>query len=76
MRSLTSLKQLLVTLQREEGLLTELFQKRNSLDYWDDYALELVDNDADKIDTLLEYGVLRQHGSYLKIEAPNILIHF
>ncbi len=70
MKPLSSLKQLLSLLQREEKLLTELFQKRNSLDYRYEYALELADNDAGKIATLLEYGVLRQHGPYLEIEAP------
>lgn len=68
MQSFSSLKDLLLLLSQEQKLLTELFGKRNALDYRYDYALELADNNADKITRLIDYGIVRENGPYLEIE--------
>lgn len=55
-------------LSREQKLLTEIFEKRKMLSYKYDYALEVVDYNADKIQALLEYSVLRANGPYLELD--------
>jgi hypothetical protein len=55
-------------LSREQKLLTEIFEKRKMLSYKYDYALEVVDYNADKIQALLEYAVLRENGPFLELD--------
>ncbi len=74
MKTFSSIQQLLATLSREQKLLSELFEKRKVLSFSYDYALELVDFDADKINALLEYSVLRQNGSNLELD--DMYLHF
>jgi hypothetical protein len=68
MNHFLSIRELLYTLSRENKLLSELFEKRKSLSYKYDYALELVDNDNDRIQRLIEKSVIRQNGNYLEID--------
>jgi hypothetical protein len=68
MNHFLSIRELLNTLSRENKLLSELFEKRKSLSYKYDYALELVDNDNDRILRLIEKSVIRQNGNYLEID--------
>jgi len=68
MKTFSSIQQLLTTLTREQKLLSELFEKRKILSFNYDYALELVDYDADKITALIDYSVIRQNGSNLELD--------
>ena len=68
MKTFSSIQQLLATLSREQKLLSELFEKRKILSFNYDYALELVDFDADKITALVDYAVVRQNGSNLELD--------
>lgn len=68
MRTFSSIKELLAILSREQKLLSEIFEKRKTLSYTHDHALEVVDFDADKILRLLEYSVLRSNGPYLELD--------
>lgn len=68
MKTFSSIQQLLATLSREQKLLSELFEKRKILSFNYDYALELVDFDADKITALIDYGVVRQNGNNLELD--------
>ncbi len=68
MKTFSSIQQLLATLSREQKLLSELFEKRKILSFNYDYALELVDFDADKISSLIEYSVVRQNGNNLELD--------
>ena len=68
MKSFSSIHQLLVTLSREQKLLSELFEKRKILAFNYDYALELVDFDADKIASLIEYSVITQNGNNVALD--------
>ncbi|RIJ37548.1 hypothetical protein [Pontibacter oryzae] len=68
MRTFSSIKELLAILSREQRLLSEIFEKRKTLSYTYDHALEVVDFDTDKIQRLLEYSVLRANGSYLELD--------
>lgn len=49
-------------------MLSEMFEKRKTLSYKYDYALEIVGYDEDKIHYLIERSVLRQNGNFLEID--------
>ncbi|MBC7555298.1 MAG: hypothetical protein H7257_15110 [Taibaiella sp.] len=68
MKSFSSIQQLLATLSREQKLLSEMFEKRKVLSFNYDYALEVVEFDADKIAALVDYSVIRQNGNNLELD--------
>lgn len=68
MNTFTSIKELFNTLGREQKLLTEMFEKRKTLSYKYDYALELVDGIDDRLIYLLERSVLRRNANFLEID--------
>ena len=68
MNTFSSIKELLRTLSREQQLLSEMFEKRKTLSYKYEYALEIVGYDEDKIHYLIERSVLRQNGNFLEID--------
>lgn len=68
MTSFYSIKELLSTLIREHKLLTEMFEKRKSLSYKYDYALELVDYKEERIEYLLSHSVITRNGDFLEID--------
>ena len=68
MNTFTSIKELLSTLEREHRLLTEMFEKRKTLSYKYDFALELVDYNEDRIQYLITHSVIRQNGSFVEID--------
>ncbi len=74
MKTFSSIQQLLSTLSREQKLLSELFEKRKFLSFNYDYALELVDFDADKITSLIDYSVVRQNAN--NIELDDVFLQF
>lgn len=49
-------------------MLSEMFEKRKTLSYKYEYALEIVGYDEDKIHYLIERSVLRQNGNFLEID--------
>jgi hypothetical protein len=68
MKTFSSIQQLVSTLNREQKLLSELFEKRKFLSFNYDYALELVDFDNDKISSLIDHSVVRQNGKNLELD--------
>lgn len=68
MNTFSSIKELLSSLYREEKLLTEMFKKRKTTDCKYDYALELVENNDNKIQYLIDRSVVRQNGNNLEID--------
>jgi hypothetical protein len=68
MSSFSNIKELLSALYREEKLLTEMFKKRKATDYKYDYALELLENNENKIEYLLDRSVIRLNGNNLEID--------
>lgn len=68
MNTFTSIKELLSTLVREHRLLTEMFEKRKTLSYKYDFAMELVDYNEDRIQYLIAHSVLRQNGNFVEID--------
>jgi len=68
MNHFLSIRELLYTLNRGSKLLMEMFQKRNSLPYKHEHALELLDDNEDIIQLLISKEVVNQNGSYLEID--------
>ena len=64
----SNIKELLSSLKREEKLITEMFSKRKSLAYKVNYALELVDFDENRINYLIEHGVIRENEDTLELD--------
>ena len=56
------------TLIREHKLLTEMFEKRKTLSYKYDYALELVDYKEERVEYLLTHSVIIRNGNFLEID--------
>jgi hypothetical protein len=53
-----------------------MFVKRKSLNYKLSYALELVDDDEDRINFLLQRAVIRENGGLLEIDDQFIEFSF
>ncbi len=68
MNTFKNIKELVSILYREEKLLSEMFSKRKLLHYKKSYALDIVDNDESKINSLLELSVLRENDNCLEID--------
>ncbi|MDD2386087.1 MAG: hypothetical protein PHP52_04830 [Bacteroidales bacterium] len=68
MIAFNDIKELVSALKREEKLISEMFSKRKSLNYKYSYALELVDNDEDRINFLIQRSVIRENGGFLEID--------
>lgn len=68
MNTFSNIKELVSALNREHKLLTEMFKKRKSASYKYEYALDLVDNDDNRIQYLLNRSVIRQNGNNLEID--------
>jgi len=68
MNTFSNIKELLFALYREEKLLTEMFKKRKTTDYKYEYALDLVENNDNKLQYLIDRSVLRQNGNNLEID--------
>jgi hypothetical protein len=68
MNTFSNIKELFTTLKREENLLSEMFKKRKSVNYKYDYALDLVENNDNRIQYLLSRDVIRQNGNNLEID--------
>ncbi|MES2646439.1 MAG: hypothetical protein V4717_06155 [Bacteroidota bacterium] len=61
-----SIKEIITTLGWARDLLVEMFEKRKSFLYRFDHALELLEED--RIETLINKGVLRRNGIYLEMD--------
>ncbi len=68
MNTFSNIKELLSTLVREHKLLTEMFEKRKTLSYKYDYALELVDYNEERIRYLIAHAVIRENANFLEID--------
>jgi hypothetical protein len=68
-----SIRELLNTLSRGHKLLAEMFEKRKSLSYKYEYALEVVDNNEDVIQLLISKDIIRQNGIFLELDNQFLL---
>lgn len=68
MNTFSNIRELVFALNKEQKLLTEMFKKRKNASYKYEYALDLVDDDDNRIQYLLSRSVIRQNGSNLEID--------
>ncbi len=68
MNTFSNIKEILLSLKREEDLLTEMFKTRKTANYKYEYALELVDYNDGRLQHLLDYSIIRQNGDILEID--------
>jgi len=66
MYSFHSIRELLNALVLGKELLGEMFSKRKSFDYRYDQAIEIIEDN--KVDSLIEKGIIIRNGRYLEIE--------
>ena len=63
-----TIEELTKTLSREQGLLSEMFEKRKLMKFPQGLALELVGGNEARLRKLLDYGVLVETGNTVEIE--------
>lgn len=68
MNTFKSIDELLRVLEREKILLKQMFQKRPSTSLKHDYALELTEYKEERIDFLINHGIIRESGNFLEME--------
>lgn len=73
MNTFSNIKELLSTLAREHKLLTEMFEKRKTLSYKYEYALEMVDNKEDRLRYLIAHSIIRENKNFLEIDDQYLL---
>jgi hypothetical protein len=73
MNHFNSIRELLSTLSRGNKLLAEMFEKRKSLSYKYEYALDVLDNNDDVIQLLLSKNIIRRNGTYLELDDQFLL---
>lgn len=64
-----TIEELTKTLSREQGLLSEMFEKRKLMKFPQGLALELVGGNEARLRKLLDYGVLVETGNTVEIES-------
>ena len=68
MNTFNDIKELVSALKREEKLISEMFSKRKSIDYKYNDAIELVDDDENRIEFLIQRSVIRENGNLLELD--------
>ena len=63
-----SIEELAKAFNREKDLIRELFQRRKSLTITQDMALNLVENQGNRLDYLIEKGMIHTNGEILELE--------
>lgn len=64
-----SIEELTKTLSREQGLLSEMFEKRKLMKFPVGLAMDLVGGNESRLRKLIDYGVLVEAGNVLEIES-------
>ena len=68
MKTFRNIKELINTLKREEKLISEMFANRKNFNFKYNFALELVDEDESKIQSLIDYQVIRKNNDFLELD--------
>lgn len=64
-----SIDELVKTMDREKKLFGDMFEKRKALSYGTDFAMEMVDYKKERIQHLIDYGVIHDNGDFLELEG-------
>lgn len=68
MNHFNSIRELLGILSRSQKLLTEMFEKRKSLSYKYEYAVDLMEGNEDIIRLLISKDIIKQNGNLLELD--------
>lgn len=63
-----TIDELVKMLDRERTLFRDMFAKRKSLAYRSDFAMELVEYKRERIQFLIDHGVIHENGDFLELE--------
>lgn len=63
-----TIEELVKVLDREKVLFRDMFERRKSLAYRTDFAMEVVDYKRERIQYLIEHGVIHENGDFLEME--------
>lgn len=63
-----SIDELLRALDREKKLLQDMFERRKSLSYRSGYALVMVEYKRERIQYLIDHGVIHENGDFMELE--------
>ena len=63
-----SIEELVKMLDREKVLFRDMFERRKSLAYRKEFALEVVDYRRERIQYLIDHGVIHENGDFLEME--------
>ena len=63
-----TVEELVKMLDREKLLFRDMFEKRKSLAYRTDFAMEIVDYKKERIQYLIDHGVIHENGDFLEME--------
>ena len=63
-----TIEELVKVLDREKTLFRDMFERRKSLAYRTDIAMEVVDYRRERIQYLIDHGVIHENGDFLELE--------
>lgn len=63
-----SIEELVKVLDREKVLFRDMFERRKSMTYRTDFAMEIVDYKRERVQYLIEHGVIHENGDFLEME--------
>lgn len=63
-----TIEELVKMLDREKVLFRDMFERRKTLAYRVDYAMELVDYKKERVRFLIDHGVIHENGDFLELE--------
>ena len=63
-----TIEELVKVLDREKALFRDMFERRKSLAYRMDFAMEIVDYKRERIQFLIDHGVIHENGDFLELE--------
>lgn len=63
-----TIEELVRVLDREKTLFRDMFERRKSLAYRTDIAMEVVDYRRERIQYLIDHGVIHENGDFLEME--------
>ncbi len=63
-----TIEELTRMLDREKTLFRDMFERRKSLAYRTEFALEVVDYKRERIQYLIDHGVIHENGDFLEME--------
>ena len=63
-----TIEELVRMLDREKALLREMFERRKSMTYRASLAMEAVDYKRERVQYLIDHGVIHENGDFLELE--------